>query len=76
MTLSDDVAEDGKFGLAGVQINEPSNNFLSGLTAANLEELKENISARFLPRHLFKSFQSLICNVSLQTKPLISRATG
>ena len=33
---SDDLAENGEFGLAGIQITEPSTNFLNGLITAEL----------------------------------------
>lgn len=46
-TLSVDLSEDEKFGLAGIQITEASINFLSDLITNYAAKLKENITARF-----------------------------
>ena len=55
-TLSDDLAENGKFGLAGIQITEASTTFLGGLLTTYVAKLKENISARFPSLPLVQAF--------------------
>ena len=55
-TLSDDLAENGKFGLAGIQITEASTTFLGGLLTIYVAKLKENISARFPSLPLVQAF--------------------
>ena len=67
------LAENGKFGLAGIQITDASTYFLTGFIKTYVGMLKENISARFPSLPLV---QSLICNVSLQRKPLLQELRG
>ena len=55
-TLSVDLSEDGKFGLAGIQITEASTNFLSDLITNYVAKLKENITARFPSLPLVQAF--------------------
>ena len=55
-TLSVDLSEDGKFGLAGIQITEASTNFLSDLITNYVAKLKENIIARFPSLPLVQAF--------------------
>ena len=55
-TLSDDLAENGKFGLAGIQITEASTTVLGGLLTTYVAKLRENISARFPSLPLVQAF--------------------
>jgi len=55
-TLSLDLSEDVKFGLAGIQITEASINFLSDLITNYVAKLKENITARFPSLPLVQAF--------------------
>ena len=55
-TMSVDLSEDGKFGLAGIQITEASISFLSDLITNYVAKLKENITARFPSLPLVQAF--------------------
>lgn len=55
-TLSDDLAENGKFSLAGIQITKASSTFLGGLLTTYVAKLKENISGRFPSLPLVQAF--------------------
>ena len=61
-TLSVDLSEDEKLGLAGIQITEASINFLSDLITNYVAKLKQNITARFPSLPLVQAFSILSKN--------------
>ena len=70
------LAENGKLGLAGIQITDASTYFLTGFIKTYVGMLKENISARFPSLPLVQALSIFDLQRLLAKETTTSRATG
>lgn len=70
------LAENGKLGLAGIQITDASTYFLTGFIKTYVGMLKENISARFPSLPLVQALSIFDLQPLLAKETTTSRATG
>ena len=70
------LAENGKFGPAGIQITDASTYFLTGFIKTYVGMLKENISARFPSLPLVQALSIFDLQRLLAKETTTSRATG
>ena len=70
------LAENGKFGLAGIQITDAFTYFLTGFIKTYVGMLKENISTRFPSLPLVQALSIFDLQRLLAKETTTSRATG